>query len=156
MEVWILECNDTNDSEVSISVWSSEKDALVECLSIIKGKIDREWDMDDPNMLTYAEEIDLLQDAGKFSDAVQKWNDFQDDSNSDYGQYYQVYSRTVHGLESVGNVVGGAPTAPYRASTPGATCRGHCKEYNEYAYADKRDGTYVCRQCSTFQHIFGG
>ncbi len=156
MDVWILEYNCISDGEVSISLWANEYDALVECLSIIKHKIDIEWDMDNSDMFTYAEEIDLLQDAGKLRDAIRKWNDYQDDHNSDYAQYYQVYFRPVHGLESASNAVVNGPAAPYRASSPGATCRGHCKEYNEYAYADRRDGTYVCRQCSTFQKIFGG
>lgn len=37
----------------------------------------------------------------------------------------------------------------YSAAECGATCRGHCGTYNEYAYADNPDGTYVCFGCKT-------
>lgn len=40
------------------------------------------------------------------------------------------------------------------ASTPGATCR-VCPDYNEYAYADQPDGTYVCRSCKMMNQVFG-
>lgn len=42
------------------------------------------------------------------------------------------------------------------ATDPGATCRGPCGNYNEYAYANKRDNTYICQQCKMMSQVFGG
>lgn len=35
------------------------------------------------------------------------------------------------------------------------TCK-KCGYYNEFASPNQSDGSYLCRQCSTFLHIFGG
>lgn len=44
----------------------------------------------------------------------------------------------------------------YKAIDPGATCRGPCGQYNEYAYANKKDGTFVCKSCQMMSQVFGG
>lgn len=45
----------------------------------------------------------------------------------------------------------------YVASVPGAKCRGpNCGNHSPDAYADRRDGTYVCYQCKLMSQVFGG
>lgn len=108
--------------------------------------------MDDPHASSCADDIDDMMNRGQLAEAIRRWNDFQDDQNSDHAQYYFVSKKSVLGEGSVASPSGGAS---FIATSNGATCRGPCGQFNEYAQADRADGTHICRQCSTFQHIFG-
>ncbi len=154
MEVWLLHWEYPYDMESNITVWTSEQDALKQACSEIEDSITNDWDMDDEHQSQVAEEISDLQKRGKLREAMDAWNDYQSNYNDEYAQYYSVMKKAVQSHDA-SDVVTSAPPVAYRASTSGATCRGPCKQYNEYAYADRPDGTHLCRQCSTFQHIFG-
>lgn len=154
MDVWILQWEYPYDIDSNITVWTTEKEAQQQALKEINQKIDDAWDMDDADMFSHAEEIEILEGQGKLKEAIDKWNDYQMNFNDEHAEYYNVLGRPVLSGEGEPTAVAVTPVA-YQASTPGATCRGTHKEYNPYAYADKPDGTYLCTQCKTFGHIFG-
>jgi hypothetical protein len=52
-------------------------------------------------------------------------------------------------------VTGLSQAVPFQATEDGALCR-VCNNYNEYAKADRDNGSYLCTQCSIFKNIFGG
>lgn len=155
MDVWVLDWDYPYDMEHNITLWTTEKAAQQQALSEIKEKIDNDWDMDDAEAFNAAEEIEQFQDAGKLKEAIDRWNDYQNNFNDDHAEIYSIYVRELLNGEGSDEVVTSAPPVLYKASSPGATCRGHHKEYNPYAYADRPDGTYLCTQCKTFGHIFG-
>jgi hypothetical protein len=153
MEVWIKQREDISDLEVNVTVWTSEQDALKSTCQEIMKKIGSDWDMDEEHMSTTADSIEAEIHGKGYRAAMDLWNDFQSNYNDDYAEYFSVYKRSV--LPDDGEVVTSASVLAYKATTTGATCRGPCGQYNDYAYADRSDGTHVCFQCSTFQHIFG-
>lgn len=155
MEVWVLQWEYPYDMETNITLWTTQKAAQQQALNEINEKIDSDWDMDEPDMLSAAEEIEQFQDSGKLTEAINRWNDYQNNYNDDHAEYYSVFKREVLNGEGSDEVVTSAPPIAYKASSPGATCRGSHREFNPYAYADRPDGTYLCTQCKTFQHIFG-
>lgn len=152
MEVWVVEWSYPYDNENNVTVWANKVDAQKQACKEINELIN-EWDMDDVHAASCAEDISDMVGRGQYAEAIRRFNDYQDEYNSDYAQYWFVSSKPVlsgDGSEPSTN----APVA-YKATTSGATCRGPCGQHNEYAYADRPDGTHLCRQCSTFQHIFG-
>lgn len=155
MEVWVLEWSYPYDGETNVTIWASQVDAQKQALKEINELID-DWDMDDQDASSCAEDIADMTKRGHYGEALQRFHDYQDNYNSDTAQYWHVYERDVLGTDQ-SEVPTLPPPAPagYKAPYPGATCRGPCGNFNDYAHADRRDGTYVCRQCSTFQHIFG-
>lgn len=159
MEVWLLEWDYPYDVEHNTTVWADEQSALKQACAEIKKKIDSDWDMDDSDMEDHAQQFDGFMASGKYRDAMLVWNSYQDNFNDDEGQWYFVRELPVLGHTDID--AGCSPptqrsgTVAFKATTAGATCRGPCKQWNEYAYADQPDGTHMCRQCSTFGHIFG-
>jgi len=152
MEVWILEWSYPYDSENNVTVWTNKKDAQRQALDEISDLMTNNWDMDDEHAAACADDVEDMTRRGHLDEALRRFHDYQDEYNSDYAQYWHVYQRDVlTGDQSTSS----SATTSYQASTHGATCRGPCGNFNDYAYADRADGTYVCRQCSTFQHIFG-
>jgi hypothetical protein len=152
MDVWVLEWSYPYDGENNITLWASQVDAQKQALKEINDLISNDWDMDNEDAATCADEISSFMGQGRYGDAIKRFNDYQDEYNSDYCQYWHVRSYPV--LSSDEDVTAIKPV-PYKATTSGATCRGPCGQFNEYAYADKPDGTHMCRQCSTFHSIFG-
>ena len=152
MEVWVLEWSYNYDNEHSVTVWNNQADAQRQALNEIVDVITNDFDMDDPHASACADDIDDMMNRGQLAEAIRRWNDFQDDHNSEHGQYYFVTKQNVLGQ---GSVVAPSGGASFIATSNGATCRGPCGQFNEYAQADKADGTHICRQCSTFNHIFG-
>lgn len=154
MAVWVKQWNLPSEGEHNITLWAKEQDALRSTCDEIEDSITNNWDMDDEDQSFFAEEIQSLIQSKHYRSAINKWNEYQDSYNSDYAEYWHVFIKEVLTGDS-GEVVTSAPPMAYKASSPGATCRGPCGQFNDYAYADKSDGTHLCRQCSTFQHIFG-
>ena len=161
-EVWIMHWEKASESDSVISVWESEMGALKDATDRIQHAISKYWDLSEDTEIEVAEGIERAVNRGTITGmrtAITSWNDYQTNSNQDEAEYYNVVKRDVQVLGLiVKSSSGPAKTTSgtgYRASTPGATCRGPCGNSNEYAYADKPDGTYVCHQCGTFQSIFG-
>lgn len=156
MEVWVLEWSYPYDMEHNVTVWGDEESALKQGCTEIKQKIAGDWDMDDENMEQAAKAFDEHLGRGEYEAAIGVWNNFQNDYNDEQGEWYYCNKHEVLGATDVdGGCRPPVAKAAFKATTAGATCRGPCKQWNEYAYADQPDGTHVCHQCSTFQHIFG-
>lgn len=154
MEVWVKQWDYPSDGEHNISLWFSEVDALRSTCDEIENSISGDWDMEDDTQAAFADEISEFIAQKRYRQAIQKWNEYQDENNSDYGSWWSVTRKEVLGGDEASNAVTQRPVA-FKASYSGATCRGPCGQVNDYAYADRPDGTHLCRQCSTFQHIFG-
>ncbi len=156
MEVWVLIWKYPYNRDSNVSVWADESSALRQACTEIKQNIDCDWDMGDIVMVEYAKVFNEHIAQSEYEKAIKVWNDFQNDYNDEQGQWYSISKSEVLGLPDVqGSCRPPILQGGFKALTAGATCRGPCKEWNEYAYADQPDGTHVCHQCSTFQHIFG-
>ncbi len=161
MDVWIVEWSYPYDVETEISVWGNEHDAYYHACEEIKSQIDSNWDMDDEYQQAAAERFDnhfhpgTLNSIPSMTKAIRAWDDYQNDYNDEHAQYWNVSKKSVRRLDESDTETLPPPAMNYKASVAGATCRGPCGQFNDYAYADKPDGTHLCRQCSTFQHIFG-
>lgn len=159
MEVWALQWDYPYDMVNNITVWSDETSALQQACTEIKQKIDGDWDMDEEFMKEAAKLFDEQVQIGTIDSlrsALLVWNEFQNNHNDENGEWYSVSKYPVHDSSDIqGSCRPPIIKGGFKALTAGATCRGPCKEWNEYAYADQPDGTHVCHQCSTFQHIFG-
>jgi hypothetical protein len=151
MEVWMLEWSYPYDNENNVTLWTNQLDAQKQAVKEINELIN-DWDLEDNDAAACADDINDMVGRGQFGEAIKRFIDYQDEHNADYAQYYFVTKKQVLGSGSVASPSSGSS---FIATTSGATCRGPCGQYNEYANADQPDGTHVCHQCSTFQHIFG-
>ena len=152
MEVWVLEWSYPYDNEHNVTLWTTQSEAQEQALKEIIDVIANDFDMDDVHASSCADDIDDMMRRGQRDEAIQRWNDFQMEYRDDQAQYYYVSKKEVLGAGAKASPSGGAS---FIATSNGATCRGPCGQFNEYAQADRADGTHICRQCSTFQHIFG-
>jgi hypothetical protein len=158
MEVWVCEWKYPSDNECNISIFDSEQAALKQAADEIVDHIDNHWDSNDEQKQEYGDQIHIYLSQKHYKKVIRHFNDYQDNYESDYTQYWTVYSRKVKNEngDEVNPQTADCNTAlAFKASTPGATCRGPCKNYNEFAYADQQDGTHICFQCKTFKGIFG-
>jgi len=153
MEVWVLEWSYPYDNENNVTLWVSQDDAQRQALKEINELISNDWDLEDDSAAACADDINDMTARGQLGEALKRFNDYQDENNSDYAQYYFVTKKQV--LSWSGDKSKTRTPVAYKATSSGATCRGPCGQYNEYAMADQPDGTHMCRQCSTFHHIFG-
>lgn len=166
--VWIVEWS--FEGEINISCWSTKNEALSQAAFEIMDLINFDWDLSDPDIETIAREINGFCLNGDYESAVMTFNESQDGLNSP--TYYAVYERPILVGVKKPNLILFAdppdddeeeeeeapptPRQPYQATTPGATCRGPCGNYNEHAYADMPNGTFCCYQCKMMSQIFGG
>ena len=155
MEVWVLEWSVPSDGESNVTLWESEKDAYLQAASEIEDHITNNWDMDDETQAMYADEVQDFFKRHKYMEGIKHFHDYENNYNEDYAQYWEVYSREIMKRDSRDVVPNPSTSIAYKATASGATCRGPCHQFNEYAYADRPDGTHMCRQCSTFHSIFG-
>lgn len=157
MQIWVLEWSCPSDGETNVTLWESENDAYLQAASEIEDRISSSWDMDDETQSEYAEAIKDFFSRHKYKKGVEHFHEYENNYNEDYANYWSVYDREIMKRDSMGsapNVIS-TSSVPYKATASGATCRGPCGQFNDYAYADRPDGTHMCRQCSTFNHIFG-
>jgi hypothetical protein len=154
MEVWIVQWDYAYDNEHNVSVWATEAAALRHVCDDIEDNITNNWDMDDETQSQCADEISQLLAKGKHRMVMGAWNDYESNNNDEQATYWTVHKMDVQ-VGDDEEIITSAPVVAYKAIASGATCRGPCGQYNNYAYADRSDGTNVCYQCSTFQHIFG-
>lgn len=175
--VWLVEWSrgaGTAESETKVTCWSSEGDARMSACRNILSDINKNWDLDDDDQRDSAKSINNLCALGSLKEAISEYNDW----NANLDDYESQRFLHVH-EEKVQTFSGGlcllhisdpddeedeeedlasnhVEEEAYQASTPGATCRGPCGNYNPDAYADKRDGTHVCYQCKMMFQVFGG
>ena len=182
--VWVIEWNYPSDGESNVTVWDSEKAAAKQACSEIQDRIADEWDMTDYDHAQEAQQINDYISAGSYLKAVKYWNNCHLNCDSDYAMYWHVREEQTRDLsdatdprvfdpdffeallgdeeeegdgdEDFDDSSDSDDEEEYQASTPGANCRGPCGQHNEYAYANKRDGTYVCHSCKMMSQVFGG
>jgi hypothetical protein len=172
MGYWVLKMEDVdNPGDETIALFKTEEEAEKQAVSEILIQLSY-WDMSDPDAADLARLINNLASNGDWNEARREWND----SDVDHNFYWYVWEAEVQtsadkpyllSASFLNNVdedeeeeeSSPAPktqATPFQASTPGAHCRGSHKEWNEYAYADQPDGTYLCQQCRMFNQVFGG
>lgn len=162
MDIWVLQWSSPDDANVSL--WQSEQDALIQAASEIQQGILADWDMNDPDVHAVAKSIFDNINSGNFRQAIHDWNDAQSELGYDFPSWYSVIKRNIlSGPQAVQTIFLGSntpivtgidfgtenpdtlPAPPMQ--TAGATCRGPCGTYNEYAYADRMDGSFCCYSC---------
>lgn len=148
MDIYVVEYQNFSNFETKVTLFATEKDALTQALKDARKHIDRKWELGDEDTAACLEEINELEANGNLRGALDKFNDREGDMYD--STFWMVYPERVIGFDEPS-----AHKITYKATASGATCRGSCKNYNEYAYADQPDGTYVCYQCSMFKHILG-
>lgn len=184
MSVWVLTYEYVDDGSHVVTVFSTETDAYAQAASEIQDFIADSWNMSDVDQATSAKQINDLIAANSYKKAVRHWNDCSENVDSNYPQYWMVSEQDPARTPSLPTIFDSAYFAAladeeeeveeeedtstqassdgledgdgFRAATPGATCRGAHAEWNEYATADRHDGTYLCHQCRMFRQVFGG
>ena len=175
MNVWTLEYQDPNDvSNNTNTVWDSERAAQKQVCHYIMNE-GSNWDIEDPDMEAVARRINDAVACGDYKQALSEYND------NSYGDHYYVNETDLQSMSDADEPdlitfsdpdededseeedesdddEGLMPYEPanYRATSPGATCRGPCKQVSPDAYADQVDGTYVCYSCKYMKQVFGG
>jgi hypothetical protein len=169
--VWIVDWSQPEQFDHKITAWATEADALMQAAHDIMEEVSN-WDLSDPDAEAVARKINDFVSVGDYRQALIAFNDDQSDQGTDTAMYFHVYERPeLIGAQRPNTIIfmdkdeddeeedeeeEEAPETPYTATVPGATCRGPCGQRNDYAYADKRDGTYCCYQCKMMAQVFGG
>lgn len=169
--VWILEWSYPYDSDSYIDIFDSEENALKQACADIVDHINETLDVigdQEHNLL--ATDIQTYLDNNEYAKAVRYWNSSEVNCDNDHSQYWNVYERevkTISDLVTIGSIHLPDQDIDYEdedskttakenifiATECGAKCR-CCINYNEYAYADKSDGTYECYSCRSMRNIF--
>jgi hypothetical protein len=171
--VWIVDWSQPEQFDHKITAWATEQDALTQAAHDIMEEVFN-WDLSDPDTEEVAKRINACVSTGDYRGALREFNDDQSDQGTDMAMYFHVYERAeLIGAQRPNTILFNddeeeeeesddeeeetIPDTLWVASTPGATCRGpSCGTYNEYAYADKPDGTYCCHSCKMMMQVFGG
>src|SRR5271163_2336577 len=95
MEIWVLHWSYPYDNETNISLWDTHENALKFACQEIQDVIANEWDMSDETQKDFAQQFESNFSSQKWTDAIGVWEDYQDNHNSEYAQYWKVYSRPV-------------------------------------------------------------
>lgn len=162
--VWIVEWTQPGQHASNVTLWPSEQEALASACSDIMADIKENWDLGDGETNDMAVRISDECAAMNFREAISLYNDWESEGyNFEWMQQYSVYEREIHTtvppiqlLKPLGTTTIPAPPSspPFVPTSEGATCRGPCKSYNEYASADSPDGTYCCYQCKMMGQVF--
>jgi len=166
-----IECSDTGDKDSYF--FQNEDDALREACSDLLNHISSYWDLSDSSDLNMAESIQDDVRVGRYRSALSAFNDHEGDrcggptyfsvtdasirtnGNSptyiDFSEYHDLDDEGDENEEEEDE----EDDSPYQASSPGATCRGPCGNPSTDAYADQRDGTFLCYQCKLMGGVFG-
>jgi hypothetical protein len=163
--VWIVEWTQPGQSSVKVTAFDTEEYALVATCASLMQRVRSDWDLTNSD---YQARAYLISDACaslNWKEAIRLFNEWEGDGDYEYMHQYRVYSRTpvtqlpvVHLLRSLpATAIPAQPivAVPWKASKPGATCRGPCKQVSTDAYADQPDGTFCCYQCKYMSQVFG-
>jgi hypothetical protein len=134
--------------------------------------------------LDLAKEINEHIAAGRWEKAMNSWNHSSLNDNSDNPIYWGVRTRPIRttpcdplvraassfdpddsesekagcdhedccGCDHI-DCEGKGKTKAFVATKPGASCR-RCPHVSEYAFADRADGTFICRSCKMMMDVF--
>lgn len=165
--VWIVEWTQPGQNKLHITAWTSQDEARAAACADIMADITTDWDLTDPDQSAAANTISDECAAMNWQAAIDAYNEWEGDGDFELAQFFRVYERpvqnkvpSIHLLKPLNtNNVSTIPAPPsvqaFKATVEGSTCRGPCKTYNEYAYADRSDSTHVCFQCKYMSEVFG-
>jgi len=163
--VWIVEWTQSGQSAVKVTVFTHEGDAFAATGASIMHRVSNDWDLGDVDCKTRAYAVSDACAASNWKEAVRLFNDWEVDGDYETMHQYRVYERkpcevfpVVHLLRELPTTATPVPpTTPtvWKATHPGATCRGPCKQVSTDAYADQSNGTYCCYQCKFMSQAFG-
>lgn len=180
---WMLTRCNTDNYVKSIVTFSKQILAETHGCATILDYIRNEWDLSDVDRNKKATKFNDFLTRNEYENAIEYWNDecaFLD-AEANYWHVDERHDRqtawTPHLLtpQELGHSVTYANVTPtvvkkiqsltkddflgvpvWKPTSSGATCRGPCKQYNEYATADKQDCTYICKGCQMMSSVFGG
>lgn len=169
--VWVVEWKYPAENDGRITIWNDDDEANKAACTDILNTISNDWDLQDPPQRATAKFINDLIKKGHFHRAINEWNNCDQNANSYDTQYWYVYevdilsfpgdvalldeSLFANNDEEEESEASETEEEEYLATEPGAICRGPCKQHSEYAYANRRDGTYVCCSCRLMSSVFG-
>ncbi len=167
--MWIIVHEDLDNAVNTLTVWDDMDAALMDTCASIVHEVQTRFDMTDPLMQSDATIINDYIRLQNYKDAIDHWNDCSNTYGIDvywtveHHYVNQAQSGRIPGLINLTPPPPPPPTLPVvsanlqtctapalPASSNGATCRG-CQTHNEFAQADKPDGTYACYSCRTFR-----
>ncbi len=181
MDVCILQYKSANHNYES--VWSNKDLAINEALFLIVETILLIWKAPHctPSQFRDAAEINNLIQQNKLEDALDFWNTCGSNTLSSSWFQFKTLLKTVEtasvatlsasrlNLAVNGSANATTTTTAIPVATPinivmaspkpatpvqyGAVCR-KCNQKNDYALADKSDGTYICRSCKMLMDVF--
>lgn len=151
MDIYVAHWTSLADNGSDVTLYYSEDDAHLSVCEDILEDISNNWDLSDENETDIADRIRAACKDGDRPRAIRRYNDHSRNCDG------LIYSITVE------KILGDPPedlrqqtkaNTPYVPAHSGATCRGRCGQYNEYANADNANGTFLCHQCKTLDAIF--
>ena len=161
----------SEDNEKDSTFFDNKDAALQHACQRALELIERQWDMDDESQRDSAKEIERYIRNGSYQTALRDFNDIE--SNRDYP--CSLYISGPTGINSSSPAINfidwsqyecngeddeeecdeeEEDETPFVATSPGATCRGPCQSHSMDAYADQRDGTFLCYQCKLMKQVF--
>lgn len=171
MKIWMLEYNYPANKVTFVTAWESEESANKQACYNIQSYISNFWSFPNCNaqQMQVAKTINDFIKLHQYKNAVLVWNTCQYNKTDKAAVFWHVVCDELYDMhdaktplvrndsefKSVSSAVAPTNVAPaqYKATVPGASCR-KCHNISQYAYADKPDGTYLCRSCSIFKDIF--
>lgn len=179
MDVWVLECQVPSECDSNFTVWDSEEEARKQACIEIQDGINDSWFRNQKwlskEKMEAAKEINEHVAAGRWHKAILCWNNSVENVEADDSVYWNVTQREVfithaddpHVFASTdfdsddsessksdcNDCDGCGCSKPFVATVSGAKCR-KCPHVSEYAYADKEDGTFICRSCKMMMDVF--
>lgn len=169
MKIYILEKSKSSSVLNEKTTWDSIDNAYKYACNLVLDEIRTSWDLKDPTEIGVAIAIDKYIMVRDFERAINYYNTYNKLLDYSYQTFYTVNEHSVNNFSDTGKIINlnltqvvssdpgqfsnvSVPES-FVATSPGACCRKCCIS-NEYVYADKEDGTYLCRQCKSFLDIF--
>ena len=165
MIIWKVIYQNFVQPDIQTTYWDDYVIAKQHICALIVDRINDNWDLTCAADVKLAEEIENLIKSGMPSAAINLWNSIPNQTINWTIEEITIYNGMVGNTISKINFPiikstedntssENIQTELFVAADPGATCR-TCQQYSEYSYADRKDMTYLCHQCKTFQYIFG-
>jgi hypothetical protein len=166
--MYILEIIHTVCKDTETIICDTNDTAKKYAADYIVNMINNNWDLSDLKKLKVYKKINEYVKTKNYNELVRYFNNCIENSSSKDEINFSVRQADVFDDSYIGNITVAdesifeplitviVPQSKHVAvKTPGATCR-KCGNFNEYAYADQDDGTYICKSDVLFYSIFGG
>jgi hypothetical protein len=145
------------EQEVNITIYNSKEEALQSACADMVDVINNHFDFQIAKELQVAEEINELLDNKQYQSALTKFNHYvKYHWMINHHRSFHVYEKDIHKAFRIKKI-----RFPYTVDTSyeleeGATCRGPCGQYYEYAHPDQSNKTFVCQSCKLMSAFFNG